>query len=157
MVDDFDDCYKRYLDYFTIGALDFDARLGQCLSCFHAAHGSSNARAVVRKYLDVVFTVERLESRQSFSYFHFLFTALSLPDWFAAIRGHLVRTACGSGRLIYRFRLLVRWVHRPLPRRVGVLTTYYSGGWALFERTLIPESPTTRIRRASPKGTPDAA
>ena len=71
MVDDLDDCYKRYLDYFTVGALDFDARLGQCLSCFHAAHGSPNARAVVRKYLDVVFTVERLESRQSFSYFHF--------------------------------------------------------------------------------------
>ncbi len=71
MVDDLDDCYKRYLDDFTVGALDFDARLGQCLSCFHAAHGSSNARAVVRNYLDVVFTVERLESRQSFSYFHF--------------------------------------------------------------------------------------
>ena len=83
MVYDLNDCYERYLDYFTVGALDLDARLGQCLGCFHAAHGSPNAHAVVRNYLDVVFTVERLEGRQSFSYFHFLFTALSLLGWFS--------------------------------------------------------------------------
>ena len=71
MVYDFNDRHKRYLDYFTVGALDFDARLGQCLGCLHAAHRSPNARAVVRNYLDVIFTVERLKSRQSFSYFHF--------------------------------------------------------------------------------------
>lgn len=57
MVYDLNDCDKRYLDDFTVGALDLDARLGQCLGCFHAAHGSPNARAVIRNYLDVVFTV----------------------------------------------------------------------------------------------------
>jgi len=124
VVYDLNDCYERYLDYFTVGTLDLDARLGQCLGCFHAAHGSPNARAVVRNYLDVVFTVERLERRQSFSYFHVLFTALSLPGWFAAIRSGLVRTPTprGSGRLIYRSRLLIRWVQPPAT--AGVLTTY---------------------------------
>lgn len=77
MVYDLDDCDKRNLDDLTIGALDFDARLGQGLSRFQALHDAPNARAVFRNDLDVVFTVEQLESRQSFSYFHFLFTALS--------------------------------------------------------------------------------
>jgi hypothetical protein len=97
MVYDLNNGYKRYLNDFTVGALNFDARLGQCLSCFHAAHRSPNARAVVGDYLYVVLTVERLERRQSFSYFHFLFTALSLPGWYAAIRGHLVRTPTRRG------------------------------------------------------------
>ena len=89
MVNDLNDRYKRYLDDFTIGTFDFDARLSQSLGCFHATHRSSNARAVVRDYLDVVFTIERLESRKSFGHFHLL-----LPRFLCRIDLLPLRRSC---------------------------------------------------------------
>ncbi len=70
VVSDLGDRWKWDLYYFAIGALDFDAGSRQCLSGLHAANSATHSLSVDRNDLNVIFAVQRLEGRKSFSYFH---------------------------------------------------------------------------------------
>jgi hypothetical protein len=78
VVYDFGDSGEGDFDYLAVGALDLDARRGQCLSGFHAADDAAHAVTVRCYDLDVVFAVERAQGCEGFGDFHYLFTALSL-------------------------------------------------------------------------------
>ena len=67
---DFRDCWKG--DFYYLSVRTFDFYTGGCegLSGFHAAHDASDPATIDRDYLNIVFTVERLQRGQSFCYFH---------------------------------------------------------------------------------------
>lgn len=71
MVLDLGDDGKRYLDDLAAGALDLHTRRCQRLSRLHATHGAAHALAVKGYDLNVIFSVQRLQRRQRFGYFHF--------------------------------------------------------------------------------------
>ena len=77
MIDDFHNADEGYLDDFSVGAFNLNTRLSQRLSRFQTLHRAANTRAIVGNNLHVLFAVERLQSRQRFSYFQ-LFSRL--PD-----------------------------------------------------------------------------
>ena len=70
VVFDFSDRGKRNLYNFAIGTLDLHTRCRQGLGGFHAAHNPTDPTPVDGDNFDVVLTVERLEGRESFGYFH---------------------------------------------------------------------------------------
>src|SRR5713226_693735 len=70
VIDDFDDRRERDLHNLAVGAFDLDARRGQRLSCFHAAHDAAHALAIPRHNLNVAFAVERSQRRQGLGDFH---------------------------------------------------------------------------------------
>jgi hypothetical protein len=77
VIDDFHNADEGYLDDFSVSAFNLNTRLSQRLSRFQTLHGAANTRALVGNNLYVLFAVEQLQSRQSFSYFQ-LFPRL--PD-----------------------------------------------------------------------------
>src|SRR5918993_2805516 len=89
MVDDFGDGGEGDFDEFAVRALDFDGGARQRLRLLEAADDAADARARLGHDLDVVLAVERLERRQSLSYFHvsLLVVSKSTP-----------RAACARGR-----------------------------------------------------------
>jgi hypothetical protein len=70
MVYDFDDVGEGYFDDFAVGALHFDAGLGESLRGLHAADYAAHTAAVFGHYLYIVFAVERLQCCQGFCNFH---------------------------------------------------------------------------------------
>src|SRR5713226_2095534 len=70
VVDDFDDCRERNLYNLAVSTFDLDARRGQRLGCFHAAHDPAHAVSIARHNLDICFAVKRPQRRQGLSNFH---------------------------------------------------------------------------------------
>jgi hypothetical protein len=70
MVFDFGYGGKRYLYDLAVLTLHLHARRGQGLSGFHAPNDASDALAIERDDLDIVFAVERPERRECFCHFH---------------------------------------------------------------------------------------
>lgn len=68
---DLGDGGKWNLNDLAAGAFDLHARRGQRLRGFHTAHSAAHALAIEGYDLNVVFSVERLQRRQRFCYFHF--------------------------------------------------------------------------------------
>ncbi len=68
----FDLCDRREwnLDDLSVGDLNLYARCGEGLGGLHAPNCSTNAPAVGRNDLYIVFAVKWLQSRERFSYFH---------------------------------------------------------------------------------------
>ena len=77
MVYDLVDIGKSDFDDLAIGAFHLDGRSCESLRGLHAADDAAHVFAVERDDLYIVFAVERLQGREGFGDFHFMFTVLS--------------------------------------------------------------------------------
>lgn len=67
---DLGDRRKRYLHYLPVRAFHLDAGSCESLSGFHAANDAPHALAIHRYNLNIIFSVQRLQGCEGFSYFH---------------------------------------------------------------------------------------
>jgi hypothetical protein len=73
VVDDLVNDGEWDFDYLAVGSFHLDGRGGQGLRGLHAADYAAHVFAVKRDDLDIIFAVERLQGRECFCDFHFLF------------------------------------------------------------------------------------
>ena len=80
MVLDLGDGGERDFDYLSVSTQHFYARRRERLSVLHTAHRAADALSVGSNDFNIVFTVQRLQSRQRLRYFHLESTSMRFKE-----------------------------------------------------------------------------